>query len=625
MTALVEKTNKESAKQFDPYKEILKAAKLASSDTSFYQSLLRIIVATFKSPYGAIYVSYNSRVVEYDWHTGPDDPKLWKPIVQQLLTETLEKNDVFARILNPKAGKTKAALLSAPLTGSDDKVIGAITIVLLPIHDEADLVRRLAFFKSLLTLAPIALDLQTRESLEKSAEEDKSYKNYRTISQVGKFATIEELAFAITNNLRMQFNCEQVALGLVSTPYVKILSISGMDTVVTRNPGIVPLISAMEECLDVGKIIYIPQEDWIADKSERFYLTKQWARAVKGDAVAVIPLELDSKIIAILALRRTIDRPFTFDELKNIKQKVQQFVPGLILLKRANRTLLAHIKDKFIEFIDWLRTPGRYKSKILLAAITLLVLGFIFGKVPYKLATSATVVPAYIRCVSSPETAILASVNHISADKVRKGQILCEFDHKLLDEERAKIKAELAVISREIDKYLASNDAVNVRLTSAKKKLAEAKLKLIEAKISRMVIKSPIDGVIISGDLRKQVGTTIEKGTKLFEIAKLDTFTIKLYVPEEEIVNFKVDCTGYFIPYANPGVQIPIKVVRIYPSVTESPTGARTYIVEAETLKPYSWLKPGMEGIAKVTLQKKTLWWIFLHRTLNKLSFKFKT
>ncbi len=604
----------------DPYIAIVESAKKSASVTSFFQDVLRTITGSFAAPYGLIYVEDNSQVIEYDWHTGSDDPKLWKSIVHQFLTDSLEKKDAAARILNSKSSAVKAALLSAPIFNAQGTTIGAIALLAVPIKQE-EIVSALTSLKTFATLASYAAQLKNA-SVDKHSEQSSQTSDYRGLSKSARFSTAEELAFAITNNLRTQFECEQVAIGIVQQPNVKILSISGMDSIIKRNPGIIPLLASMEECLDAAEIIVSQEDESVYDEQQRtYYLHRQWRAFAKGDAVASIPLRFEDKIVAILSLRRLADRPFTVEELEDIERKVSQFVPGLILLQRANRNLIRHIKDSANNAVEWFKTPGRYKSKSAVAVAVIASFWFMFGSMSYHIAVPCTVEPAVVRHISAPTNAVLASVFCVAGDKVKRGDILCELDHRNLDDQLEKVQAEIAVFDHQIDKYLAKNDAVNVRLIQAKKTLAQTKLKIIRNRISQAIIRAPIDGVIISGDLRKQVGSVLSKGTSLFEVASSHKMTIKAQVPESEIDELRTNLAGIFVPYAQPSKSLNMKVTRIYPRA-QIVNGKNVYIVEAQVNANDDWIKPGMDGSASINVGKRRVYWIALHRVIDYLRYK---
>ena len=54
---------------------------------------------------------------------------------------------------------------------------------------------------------------------------------------------------------------------------------------------------------------------------------------------------------------------------------------------------------------------------------------------------------------------------------------------------------------------------------------AEAQLALAEEKLARATLVAPFDGIVVSGDLSQQLGTPVEQGKLLFEIAPLEALS----------------------------------------------------------------------------------------------------
>ena len=59
---------------------------------------------------------------------------------------------------------------------------------------------------------------------------------------------------------------------------------------------------------------------------------------------------------------------------------------------------------------------------------------------------------------------------------------------------------------------------------------AEAQLALVEEQLSRARLVAPFDGFIVVGDLSQSLGSPVERGDVLFEVAPLDGFRVVLEV-----------------------------------------------------------------------------------------------
>src|SRR3546814_9465025 len=104
-------------------------------------------------------------------------------------------------------------------------------------------------------------------------------------------------------------------------------------------------------------------------------------------------------------------------------------------------------------------------------------------------------------------------------------------------------------------------------LAGAQLRQAEAALRLIDYRLARTSIVAPLAGVLVSGDLSQSVGTPVEEGEVLFEVAPLGDFRVVLHVAEEDVNYLEPGQTGRFAPTGLAGDTVPF-TVRPIPSVT---------------------------------------------------------
>ena len=72
----------------------------------------------------------------------------------------------------------------------------------------------------------------------------------------------------------------------------------------------------------------------------------------------------------------------------------------------------------------------------------------------------------------------------------------------------------------------------------------EAMLSLVTDKLARATLLAPFDGIVVSGDLHQLLGTPVELGKVLFQIAPLDAYRVILQVEERDIAHLKVGQQG---------------------------------------------------------------------------------
>ncbi len=607
-----------------PHGEILAAARRATSVHAFLAEALACIAHSFGSPFAALYVRGGSEVIEEETHSGSTDPGFWRPAVQQYLTDSLADKAARAQVLSASDAGLKITLLSAPLFNTALGISGAVVVVVRGGSDEAR--THLQALEALVELTASAIEMARAPAAETASA---AAAPNQALARAALVSSPEELAFAITNNLRAKLGCELIALGLVAARKIRILSIAGQDEVKPRNPGVAQLRAAMEECLDLGKPIVCQQDGaWEQEAlTSGFRLHQQWQHLAGGASVVSIPLNAGERCVAVLSMRRRAEEPFKSEQLEEVRALVEPFAPALLLVRDASRTLPRHIADTARGSVAALVQPGHRGRKLLCALAAAAALWFCVGTLDYRLTVAATLTPAQQRHVAAPFDGTLLTSSVLAGDVVHAGDVLCEFDRRELELERDRLRSQLAVLEREHMRALATEQPVEAQLVGANQRLTRVQLAITEQRIEQAVLRAPFDGVVISGDLRKQIGAVMRQGEPLFEIAPLDNWTLEMDIPEsvagDLIAGLEGDgggrsFAGRFAGSARPEAPQPFELTRVRPRA-EVKDGRNVFIAEADMVPEVDWMRPGMEGIAKVDLGPRPVWWVALHGILDRL------
>ncbi len=600
--------------------ELVKLAGTTSSRFDYYSRVLQTIAEAFASPYAAMSVQEGSQVIEHDYCAPEADAEFWRPGIQRFLTEMLTEPGSRAKLLDSKCGDMQVALLAATLSSSSGSPIGAIALATSR-SGTSDVAQKLTLLESLVCVASCAVawtgeKTDARGSSMTGAAE--------ALAHAGACGTPEELAFTITNSLRNKLGCEQVAIGMVNRKWVDILAISGIDQVAKQSSGVRYLKAAMEECLDAGTTIACPERTGESNsKTESGYrLHQQWRAAVKGDTVASIPLRIGEDLAAVLSLRHRPDHPFAADQIEQIRAHVEPYAAALRLLRSANRGPIRCARDATGAALRSMTSRGHVGRKIAVALVLAVASWTVFGTMDYELTVSAMVKPQQTRHVTAPFDGVLSAAAAREGDEVSRGDVLCQLDPQDLELQRVQIVAEINVFERKKDQALAENDPVGFQLALASQKLTRARLDTINTRMARCTIRAPVDGIIVAGDLRKSLGSVVQLGDPLFEIAPLHAMILELQVPEADADHLALHLSGVFASRARPEHSRPFRITRIHPR-TEVRARGNVCIVEASADLTDTWTRPGMEGVAQIHVGRRRVWWIGLHRILDYLRLNF--
>ena len=196
-----------------------------------------------------------------------------------------------------------------------------------------------------------------------------------------------------------------------------------------------------------------------------------------------------------------------------------------------------------------------------------------------------------------------------------------EFELKLAEAQAEKLRYD-----KEAAAAMRDEQTAQAQIARAQAQQAQASIELLEFYIGQAQITSPISGLVLTGDLKKQKGAPVEKGKVLFEVAPLKSLRAELSVPEDRIADVQVRQKGELATASDPGKRIKFIVERINP-VAEVVEQRNVFKVRVQLLgideQTKQRIKPGLEGVAKITIPpKRTYAWLWTHRMVNWLRMK---
>ena len=259
------------------------------------------------------------------------------------------------------------------------------------------------------------------------------------------------------------------------------------------------------------------------------------------------------------------------------------------------------------------RHPG---AKLIALLIVGVVLFLSFASGTYRISAKTVVEGAVQRAASAPFDGYLLESFVRAGDAVRAGQVLCRLDDRDLKLEQTRLMSEREQLTRRHRQALATLERSTMAIISAQIDQVDAALSLVADKIARATLVAPFDGVVVSGDLRQLIGSPVELGRLLFQIAPLDAYRIILQVEERDIAYLAVGQQGELTLSGILSQRMDFTVEQIMP-VSTAQEGRNVFRVEARLLSPSERVRPGMEGIGKIIVGERNLLWIWTHRLVD--------
>ncbi len=204
-------------------------------------------------------------------------------------------------------------------------------------------------------------------------------------------------------------------------------------------------------------------------------------------------------------------------------------------------------------------------------------------------------------------------------DEVEKGQTLLQFDGRPIRLELQSIEAEVQSASKQQDVALATGKIADAQLAQLKVQQLKRRKELLEQRLNRLSLVSPIDGVVVAGDLRKAIGTPMELGKVLLEIAPLDRVMVELQIPEYEIGYVRpTDTVQLRVDSARVGT-VDSNLKKIYPSA-QIRDDESVFIAPIELDNLERMYRPGMKGRATIYGPIRPWAWVHVRGLVEKIT-----
>jgi len=256
--------------------------------------------------------------------------------------------------------------------------------------------------------------------------------------------------------------------------------------------------------------------------------------------------------------------------------------------------------------------PRNLTWKAAASAIALLAALLAFLPIDYRVSAKTVIEGEIQRVAAAPFEGFVAAEYARAGDTVKKDQLLAQIDDRDLRIEQARWASERDQYDNRLREATATHDLTAVQVIGAQLRQAEAQYALATEKIARARIVAPYDGIVVSGDLSQQIGSPVEAGKKLFEIAPLESYRVILQVDEREIRHVRNGQQGQLVITGIAGDPLPLSVAKVTPVATAQ-DGKNFFRVEAKLAEAPERLRPGMEGVGKIEVGSRSLWWVLTH------------
>ncbi len=516
-------------------------------------------------------------------------------------------------------------LVLLPLRG--DKSIRGMAAFVVETGDAETLAacrQRLELTLSLLSLYEMRLTLQHRQfdlrRLRLAME---------VLSAVNENARFAGSAMSLCNEISSRWQCHRVALGFLKGRYVQLKGLSHTEKFSRKMKLIQDIEGAMEECLDQDvEVVFppLPQATYVSRA------TGELSKVQGPSAIVSLPLRRSGEVIGVLTLERPLDKPFGLEEVEALRLAADLCTARLNELYLHDRWIGAKAALAVRKGLSAAVGPKHTWIKVAGILVCALIVFLLFAKGDYQAEGTFALESPRKQMVAAPFDGAIMTVSAEVGDKVEENAVLAtmrtnELDNKLKEaqvefykyDQTANAKKAGAASARGADRDKLLSEADQDRASADG---AAARVRLLEDQIAQAHLKAPIQGIVASGIRKENLNMPVKTGDPLFEICCDNNLRAEISVPEDQVGDVKVGQKGELATADHPERRVKFVVERINPVAEmvnqKNVFKVRVALQDVDIKATHAWLKPGREGIAKITIDSsRSYGWLWTYQLVN--------
>ncbi|OYU12147.1 MAG: hypothetical protein CFE38_08560 [Comamonadaceae bacterium PBBC1] len=421
------------------------------------------------------------------------------------------------------------------------------------------------------------------------------------------------MSMAMCNELALRFACERVSLGWVDRHDLKLTAVSHVEHFDPKSQATRSLEAVMDEALAQESVLVYPPEPG-TDPVLRAH--QAYCEKVGTTCITTVPLLHAESVMAVLCLERQAGT-LTAAQLWELQLIADAVARWQFTLHDQDRWFGARWWDALNRQAEQIFKPSHTAFK--LTALTLSVLLALLSLLswPYRVDAALAIRSQDLLFMPAPFDGYLRKVNVHVGEQVAEGAVLVELDTRDLALEASMAEADLLRHSRDSEKAMAAHQLAEMQIAAARAQQSASRLEMIRYQLEHAQVRAPYAGVVIEGDLKKNLGAPVRKGDLLLKLAQTSQAYIELEIDQAYIHDVKVGSRAEFALVGRPQDRYDITVSRVDPAAVNR-DGRTFYVARADvdgTFEPH-W-RPGMGGNAKIDVGLRSPLWIMTQRTVR--------
>jgi len=403
----------------------------------------------------------------------------------------------------------------------------------------------------------------------------------------------------------VEVGCTRAYLGLRRRGAVRIIAISGTSKIDSKSASHQPLEAAMRETLVTGTTLDVSPATPRTDKTVAHEILREQLAAAR-----LLTLPLPRASGAVLLEWSVPPEP----AVALIAEATAPFIPVLFdLLERARPHSAIFAARRL-----WSRASANRRRAVLAGTAAAVVL--LFCPFHHRIGADCRIAPTVKQVVAAPFDGQLRKSVVRPGDAVREGALLGELDNWEIKLKEAELVAARERALKQRDRAMSGSatsegaDFAAAQVANFEAQSVGQELELVRRKMALLEVKSPLAGIVVSGDLRRAEGQPVPRGQVLWEVAPLDAMIVEIDVSDRDISYVREGQPVRVRLEAFDGGRWQSELSRVHPE-SEQREGRNIFIAEADIAADrVTELRPGMRGRAIIVGDRQPLIWIIGHR-----------
>lgn len=452
-----------------------------------------------------------------------------------------------------------------------------------------------------------------QEARQAKAESQNTSALLELLAQLDNSEDLASACYVLVNDLRSYLRCGRIVLGLTKSGKLdcKLAAVSGLSDFDQRSDFSERIESVLNEALLRDQITVVGTEKKHNDEGTRAHLDLQ--RSCKAGTLISAPLHSgQGEVVGAWLFVDEKPVPENSETLHFVR--ASQVVVGsrLWMLQRAELHPLTRAFRAASKFAGT-------KRFVICCIGAMLVSAAMMIPVNYKVNCDCQLEPVSRRYVAAPYDGSLEEALVQAGQFVSKGQVLARMDARELRWQLSGLNADFQSEKKKRDAASARDEFALSQQSDLEMQRISLQMQLIQHRLDNLEIKSPIDGVVIEGDLKKSEGAPLTIGQTMFEIGPLDQMIVEVAIPERDILYVKEDMPVKIRFDASQHATEKGTIKRISPR-SEIRGDESVFVADVMLDNRQLLLRPGMKGSAKVVSDPHPLGWNLFHKAWESLA-----